>query len=574
GHEALKVELLVQGEVVTAFANVLIGEVWLCSGQSNMQWPVGASVNAEQEIAEAEYPEIRFFTVPVSPQLYPQSDVASGAWSVCSPKTVGGFSAAGYFFGRDLQKALTNHPPIGLINSSVGGTPAQAWTSIGALREGGFTEYVDFYTNRLFTVLDETGAAQAQYDADMADHLGAMEFAVPDIQSEEQQAFLAADAGGWKTMYLPVSWRTVNGMERLNGVVWFRNTVAIPEEWVGKALTLKVGKIGARDDTFFGGERIGGGDAAGERAYAIPETMITDAGPAAIDIRVVGIGADSGICDGELSIAPADGSAKAISLAGPWRYTVAFGTNEVARPMAPKDLPHHTPSVLYNGMIAPFISLPMAGVIWYQGEANAYTPQNYHALFSALINDWRATRGTPPLPFLWAQLANYSRHSEEPIDREWSRLREAQTQTLKLPVTGQAVLIDVGDKGIHPPNKQAVGYRLALNARAIVYGEENLVYRSPTCTNAVANGNTLTVFFDTQGAALEFRGDTAKAFALASTDGDYAWATARIDGHTVICTSEDVSQPFRVRYAWDEYPVAPLFNSEGLPATPFQFNIK
>lgn len=553
--------------------DVLIGEVWIASGQSNMQWSLGSSKNAKEEIAAADHPLIRLFTVPTVSTLTPQSDV-KGKWSVCTPQTAPGFSAVAYFFGRELQKALPGPTPVGLINTSWGGTPAQSWTSIEALENGGFKGYAEAHKKIAAAATDPTPEKLAKYAEDLKAHEASVRF--PDFPLTGESLKLAGpatDDTAWPLMDLPGNWEAkVASMKQLNGVVWFRKTVDIPAAWAGKDLVLHAGTIDDTDTTYFNGEKIGdtGKDVPNhwslQRSYAIPAASFKP-GPATIAIRVFDNFASGGVTGGLLSIGPADKSAPPLNLAGGWRYHVEHAVTELPRPIKPGEVNSWTPAGLYNAMIAPLIPYPIAGAIWYQGESNAGNPAEYEKLFPAMINDWRARWGCD-FPFLWCQLANFMARNASSIDTNWARLREAQTKTLSLPKTAQAILIDIGEeKDIHPRNKQDVGLRLALAARNIAYGQD-VPFRGPTFKSAAIAGDTLTITLD-HADGLHFRGPSAHNFAIAGEDGDFAWADAEIKGHTLLLRSPAIAKPFFVRYAWGDNPAANLYNAQDLPAVPF-----
>ena len=564
---------VVSGGGERVVSDVLVGEVWLASGQSNMWWPLRLSDNSAEEIAAADHPLIRLFTVPNIAALAPQTDVGA-AWSACSPQTVSNFSAVAYFFGRDLQKALPPGTPIGLINSSWGGTPAQSWTSIEALRGGGFANYAADYAAALDSA-DPTPEQFAQYELDLAAHLATIGFPEPPV-TDASLAFAAPDTDDseWTRLKLPDPWERTPAMANLNGVVWFRKTVEIPPEWAGKPLVLNAGIVDDADTTYFNGVQVGatGKDVPEhwkiQRAYAIPAAAVK-AGAATIAIRVFDNFNNGGVTGGILGIAPADESAPAIDLSGDWSCHIEHSVIELPRPQEPGRVNAWTPSALYNAMIAPLVPYPIAGAIWYQGESNAGAAAEYEKLFPAMINDWRARWGYD-FPFLWAQLANFMIRNPQPADTPWANLREAQTKTLSLPKTGQAILIDIGEAGdIHPRNKQDVGRRLALAARGIAYGH-GIAYRGPAIKTVKADGDALILTFD-NAEGLNFRGDSVNNFAIAGEDGAFVWAEAELAAAagTITLRASGIAAPVFVRYAWGNNPVASLYNSAALPAAPF-----
>lgn len=410
--------LTVRGTNAITLEDIHVGEVWVASGQSNMAWTVGRSRDAEQEIAAADYPEIRYFKVALTAAEAPAEDV-QGQWAPVSPETVGAFSAVAYFFARHLHQEAD--VAFGIIQSAWGGTPAEAWTSLRAIST----------------------------DPALSGMPGA--FAQGAIEAKSSQAALLAD-------------------------------------WEQRAKAAK---------------------AAGQEAPRKPRTP---------------------------------------------------------RPLQPQQ----RPAALFNAMIAPLTPYPIRGAIWYQGENNAGRGQGllYRRLFRALIEDWRRAWGAGDFPFLFVQLANFGRVSEETT---WPEVREAQAMALGLARTGMAVTIDIGNStDIHPRNKQDVGRRLALAARAIAYGETELPHSGPLFRQATRDGSALRLWFDHAAGGLEARGGSLEGFEIAGADGDFVAAEARIDGETVVVSNPRIAAPVAARYAWAADPAANLFNRAGLPASPFR----
>ncbi|HAU39151.1 MAG TPA: 9-O-acetylesterase [Phycisphaerales bacterium] len=554
--------------------NILVGEVWICSGQSNMQWSVNRSNNAKEEIAAADYPKIRLFTVRNTATEQPQDD-CQGKWVECSPTTVPGFSAVGYFFGRDLHKQL--NVPVGLINTSWGGTPAQSWTSLEKLKANELLKpYVDQYEKAVakpkIATMEEYEKARAEWEAKV--------YQTDPGNKGLEQGFAAPghDVSDWKEMKLPSAWESA-GMN-IDGAVWFRKEVSVPEAWAEKDLTLDLGAIDDFDTTYFNGEQVG---ATGSetpdawnvrRKYTVPGKRVR-AGANVIAVRIFDRYSGGGITRGPMTLSPVEGKdAKPIDLTGEWKCKVELALKPLPRPPAPfkpgQQNPHLSSS-LYNGMIHPLIPFALRGAIWYQGESNAGQAWLYRTLFPAMIEDWRAQWKQGDFPFLWVQLANYTAAKDQPGESNWAELREAQSMTLRLPNTGQAVIIDIGEaKDIHPRNKQDVGARLAMAARKIAYGE-NLVYSGPVYKSMKVEGDKVILTFDHVSSGLEARGaEGLKGFAIAGEDRNFVWGEAKIVGDTVVVRSEQVSAPVAVRYAWANNPPCTLYNKEGLPASPFR----
>jgi sialate O-acetylesterase len=415
------IQMTVAGKNTITLNNILIGDVWLCSGQSNMNWRVKNSANPEQEIAAANYPKIRLFAVTIEGAVKPKDDV-QGQWDICNPETVAGFSAVAYYFGRQMHKTLD--VPIGLIRSAVGGTPAEAWTSMPTLKA------------------DPT--------------------------------------------FKPI-------LER-----WEQELALYPQRIKKYAEKLPQWKEAAKK-------------------------------------------------------AKAEGK-------------------PVPRPPREPRGPGHrsSPAALYNAMIAPLVPYAIKGAIWYQGEANAGRAYEYRKLFPAMINNWRSAWDQGDFPFLFVQLANFKQRHPQPTQSAWAELREAQLMTLKLPNTGMAVTIDIGDADdIHPKNKQDVGRRLALAAQTIAH-KRQVVYSGPINTSMTVEANKIRLQFKHVNGGLIAKGGELTGFAIAGADRKFVWAKAKIEGSSVVVWNESIARPVAVRYAWADNPARNLYNQAGLPGSPFR----
>lgn len=554
------------GMAVKTYSNVMVGEVWLCSGQSNMEMPVGTVWgkvnNYEQEIAGANYPNIRLFAVPHVVTVSPQIDVISHGWVECSPTTVESFSAAAYFFGRNLHQKL--HVPIGLIRSTFGGTPVEVWTSAAGLKT-----HPDYKP-----VIEKMDVTLQEYQKKLADL--EKELVDKDEGYNSKDSIWSnpdIDVTGWNTMQIPQIWDSTK-LSNFDGAVWFRKDIDIPKSWVGKKLTLSLGPIDDRDITWFNGTKVGGLDVWDEqRTYTIPGSLVK-AGLNVIVIRIFDIGGPGGIYGNpeqlKLEIVKEQQSVpyevSSISLAGQWYYKVGLDLKSISTKLPELFTPSH-----FNGMIAPLIPYGIRGVIWYQGEGNADRAYQYRSLFPTLIQDWRRQWNQGNFPFLFVQLANFMATKPKPTDDSWAELREAQLMALSLPKTGMAVAIDIGDAvDIHPKNKQDVGNRLALAARGLFYGEK-LVYSGPIYNSMQIEGDKIRIKFLYTGSGLMSKGNQElKGFAIAGPNKKFYWAKAAIDGNAVLVSSENVPNPVAVRYAWAANPICNLYNKEGLPASPFR----
>jgi sialate O-acetylesterase len=573
-------EMTVAGSETIIVKDILIGENWICSGQSNMQMAVGSCINAKEEIASANYPQIRLFTVPNVTSLYPQSD-CKGRWVICSPETVVGFSAAGYFFGRHIHKSLNR--PVGLINTSWGGTIAEAWTSAEALRANlpefiPQLEQVTKPTGKYLSELEEYKAKKINMDAAMEKFYSLEE----NVKDAGQTAAFDLDDSAWKTMKLPGNWE-LNGLPDLDGIVWFRKTLDIPASWAGKDIILHPGPIDEVETTWFNGVIAGsrGNSRKGEtmywnqlRDYRIPGNQVK-AGKNVIAIRVsdcVGQGGLWGASADVMFVELADGTDKTkISLAGGWRYNVEY---TLPRPPANPETPNR-PSVLFNAMINPLIPFAIGGAIWYQGESNAGRGKQYQTLMPTLITDWRSRWGVGDFPFFMVSLANFMGRDAQPVESTWAEIREAQTMTTqKLKNVGQALAIDIGDeKDIHPKNKQEVGRRLALAAEVIAY-KHKVSFSGPLFESMKIANNKAELTFKYTDNGLKINGEELKGFAICGEDKKFVWAQAKIEGSKVVVWADGIAKPVAVRYAWGNNPVCNLYNGADLPAVPFRTDVK
>ncbi|HTL30387.1 MAG TPA: sialate O-acetylesterase, partial [Tepidisphaeraceae bacterium] len=576
------IEISVQGKNAIKVSDVLVGDVWVCSGQSNMEMRTRAAMNGDQEVASANDSRIRLFHVQGAAFEKPQKDV-KGKWELCTPDSVATFSAVGYFFGRDLRKKL--NVPIGLIESDWGGTPAESWTDHKTLTsDPAFSEIIQQHEQDLA----KYPAARKKFDQSLHEWKDKVETKDPGNKKfDEGWAKLDFDDSNWKTMPVPSVWEKSLKLN-IDGAVWFRRSVDVPADWTGKELELSLGQIDDADAAYFNGEQIGdtGGDLAifVHRKYRVPGNLVK-AGKNEIAVRVFDHRGDGGFIGtpGELALAPSDGdsskpsSTKSIPLAGDWRYAVEYSAEPKPNVPGPRE-PRHgdwawAPSNLYNGMIHPIVPFAIKGAIWYQGESNAERHGAYEHLLSSMITGWRRQWGQGDFPFLIVQLANFMAPATRPVQQNsnWAPLREAQARTAAhVPNVGLATAVDIGDAvNIHPKNKQEVGRRLALAAMKIAYGE-SLVFSGPTYKSMAVEGNKIVLTFDNVGGGLKTKGDALKGFAIAGKDKQWHYADATIDGAAVIVSSKDVAEPVAVRYSWADNPNGNLYNKDELPAIPFR----
>jgi sialate O-acetylesterase len=553
---------------ITTLQNILIGEVWVCSGQSNMEMALtgmyGDVLNLEQELAEAaNYPEIRMLKIENKTSFTPLTNMQTrGGWAICSTQTVRNFSAVAYFFAKNLF--LNKHIPVGIINSTWGGTVAEAWTSGNALKTmPAFAPFINAIEGGL-----TQQKLDAKYQTELRAWIDSINVKDPGFQ---QGKLLWAEPGfddaAWPKMTLPAYWEQV-GVPNYDGTMWFRKKVTIPAAWAGRDLKLNMGAVDDYDVSYFNGAEIGHTEAFFyTRSYTIPGSLVK-AGENIIAVRVFDNGGLGGINKGPLLLSLAADTTGQIDLAGQWVYQKARELKML--PQAPvQSNSANRPMIIYNAMINPILPYTIKGVIWYQGESNADRATQYRLLFPLLINDWRQQWGEGNFPFYFVQIANYTA-ADQPPAADWPALRDAQLSTLSLPNTGMAVTIDIGDANrIHPPNKQETGRRLALIARAKTYSE-NIPYSGPIYKSQQIKGNKIELEFTNTDNGLVAKGDTLKGFTIAGADKKFYPARATISGNKVIVTSNDVANPVAVRYAWANNPVCNLYNGVGLPASPFR----
>ncbi len=543
--------------------NVLVGDVWVCSGQSNMQlWMGRVKYRYADVIAHADNPMIRQFVVPGRHDFQePQDDVTSGRWVSANPESVLEFSAVGYFFAKALFEKY--RVPIGLINASLGGSPAEAWLSEEALKA--FPEHLDtakrFRDSAYRTQIMEKDKAvsDAWYTRVQQLDRGLAKGQRPWYEP-------GCDTSEWATMNVPGYWAD-EGLGRVNGVVWFRKEINVPASMTGKPARLWLGRIVDGDSTYVNGTLVGSVSYQyPPRIYDVPANLLRE-GKNVIVVRIVSnTGRGGFVLDKPYRLSAAGHT---IDLKGQWRYKLGATMD----PLPTKTFIEWQPLGLYNGMIAPLTNYAIKGVIWYQGESNTGKPLEYRKLFPALIADWRAKWNQGDFPFLYVQLANFMEAKGQPSESNWAELREAQLRTLAVPNTGMAVTIDLGEwNDVHPLNKEDVGKRLALAAQEIAYGDDDVVHSGPIYESMRSEGNKIILSFKHCGAGLvSRRGDELRHFAIAGADKKFLWAKARVEGNEIVVWHEDVSQPVAVRYAWADNPEgANLYNKEGLPASPFR----
>jgi len=551
------------GKSDKTFTNVMIGEVWICSGQSNMEMPIagwGKINNYRQEIADANFDAIRQIKVPNTVALIPQTDIPNGEWKVCSPQTAGDFSATAYFFARELYQKL--HIPIGLINTSWGGTMVETWTSRGAFEQS------DEFRGMIGTM--KSGSDIKKLGEEKKDELTKKIVALQGSMTgdETQYASTGLDDAHWEKMKLPGQWEQAGmGLEDLDGIVWFRKVIDISAAEAGQAAVLDVGKIDDADETYVNGVKVGATtNYTTHRQYMIPAGVLK-AGRNVIAVRVEDTGGNGGIY-GEPGELKCTIGVREISLAGDWSFRVARIAMNTAMG------PNSAPTLLFNAMINPLIPYTIRGAIWYQGEANAGRAYQYRKAFPLMITDWRQHWKEGDFPFYFVQLASWNAdNGNSQRGSTWAELREAQAMTLSLPNTGMAVTTDIGNSiDIHPKDKQDVGKRLAFIALNNLYGQ-TMEYSGPVYQSMQVDGQKVILHFSHTGSGLSTpdKYGYLRGFEVAGSDHVWHYAKAGIQGDKVVVWSDVVTSPVAVRYGWmDDALEDNLFNKEGLPAPPFR----
>lgn len=552
--------MTIKGKERIVLKDILIGDVWFCSGQSNMVHQLNIhDVTYAQDIESANYPMIRQFWVPPNPQLAgPVEDLPYGNWKAAIGNDVRPFSAVAYFFARKIYQQTG--VPIGIINASIGGTPIEAWTSEEGLKQLP-------YFNQTITDNKDTATVNAHNRA---------------IAAILNKPVIVKDKGllenikwydpryvpvGWRTIYVPGYWED-QGVKDLNGVVWYRKTFTVPVSMVGKSAKLFLGRIVDADIVYINGIEVGKTSYMyPQRRYPISATVLK-AGTNIITVRVTNqINKGGFVPDKPYYLFSGTDT---IELSGKWSYKVGEAYSLQPAGQQPISL-QNQPTALYNGMVAPILPYAIKGVLWYQGESNGSRPEQYESLQKAQIKDWRTKWASPELPFLYVQLPGYMDYTYLPVESNWARLREAQRKALGDKNVAMAVTIDLGEwNDVHPDNKKAVGDRLALLAENMLYGKDQLA-SGPSLKTVIKQGDTIRIQFHFTGSGLRSNdGEYIRSFAIAGSDKRFYWAEAKIVGDEIWIRSDEVKQPKIIRYGWADCPDVNLINAEGFPAIPFE----
>ncbi len=534
-----------------------MGEVWICSGQSNMEFQVYKTMNAKAEIDDSNYPMIRHFGVAQDLSGSPKEDLKAGKWAVSNKENVGDFTAVGYYFAKKIFAELKI--PIGIINTSWGGTCVETWTSREAFENS--SEFKEMIAEVPQVDMD---AAFETYKNSILDNLKKAQGFEVTMTNENQFKEINFQDTHWPEIRLPSLWETQQ-IGNIDGIVWMRKTIVLSAEQAQKEAVLHLSKVDDEDITYVNGVQVGTNKIWDtKRIYKIPAGVLK-AGTNVIAVRIVDYSGGGGIYgdSADLKIEFKDSN---VSLEGLWKFNVVQVKIAIS--------PNSYPSLLYNAMVNPLIPYAFQGVLWYQGEANAGRAKQYKIAFPLMITDWRTKWNQGDFPFYFVQLATfdeYGGNSEK--GSKWAELREAQTETLKLPNTGMAVTTDIGDaKDIHPTNKQDVGKRLAAIALNNVY-DKKMVYSGPTFKSQEIKGNQIILTFDNLGSGLSTSDSNGvlKGFEIAGADKVFYTAKAIIQNSKVIVSAEKVPNPVAVHYGWaDDDTEINLFNKEKFPASPFR----
>jgi len=555
-------DLTIQAGNGIIFHDVMVGEVWLCSGQSNMEFTLKSVRNADAEIESALYPEIRHIKIPIAVSGSPKDDIAPANWNTCSPKTAGDFTAVGYFFAREVVKRL--HVAVGLINSTWGGTMVETWTSRGA-----FEKSPEFKSMIASMQDKDFESVSKQKRKSLEQQVMLLQKNISDSVPESGWQNPLYNSAGWPEISVSKNWENQSlGLSDLDGIVWYRREVDLDSIMSDKPVMLSLGKIDDADETYVNGIKVGAtNNWEQNRVYTITPGVFKS-GKNIIAVRVDDTGGGGGFY-GDSSVVQLKTENGIVHLGDGWHFRVAKISGSVTG-YGPNDYP----TLLFNAMIHPLIPYSIRGALWYQGEANAERAYQYRTAFPIMISDWRQHWGEGNFPFYFVQLASFnSDNGDSQHGSAWAELREAQTYTLHIPATGMAVTIDIGEsKDIHPKNKQDVGLRLAAIALNNIYGQ-SMEYSGPVYKSMKTDGNKFVLDFTHTGSGLMVKDKYGyiRGFEIAGPDHHFYYARAFIVNNKLIVYNDEVSKPVSVRYGWaDDAGDANLYNKEGFPAVPFR----
>lgn len=565
-------DLVISADSSYTLHNIMVGDVWLCSGQSNMEWIMLKTFNAPYELQHANYPAIRFITVPKNVSSVPKDDIDPAGWKVSTQEAAYECSAVAFFFAKRLYDKY--NVPIGIIHSSWGGTPIEAWTGFDSIAsQPDFKEKAAVISKQ-----NAEGKTVQALQALYADSTQRYQSALQELDRGYVEKWYSADFKPSNSGRISMPALFVDTLTSYKGSIWLRRSFYVPPVLIGKDLVLNMETLNERDVTWINGVVAGSTSwAPGRRTYRIPKEFVHE-GENNITIRLENVEKINGFQSknaADLRVEPlvASDQSVAIPLAGEWRYSTGLSLDKYPHQITAPPLSYQL-AALYNAMIAPFKDLGLKGFTWYQGEANAGRAFQYRKLLPLMINNWRQQFNQGALPFLFVQLAGFGKLTENPVESEWAELREAQEKTLSLANTGMAVTIDVGNPyDVHPTDKQTVGNRLAATAEKLVYGD-TLLQTSPLYQSCRIQNDTIYIKLSNAKNGLFVRGATAKGFAIAGSEHRFVWADALIRNNEILVWNKSVSNPLAVRYAWTGSPVesngANVYNKEGFPLAPFR----
>ncbi len=584
-------DLIVEGANRIVVKDIMIGEVWLASGQSNMEWTLGQSLEAKEEADLPPNPLIRQFTVTRKTAMEPAPD-CKGEWIVAAPETVGAFSAVAYFFAKEIS--ARRQAPVGLLHASWGGMNIERWiSSNGFAKDQALKQRAQELREATLKSLVEVAAYQKTSSA------WAVRFARSDLREGQPAEFAAPDVSteDWKPVQLPGELARAGLPEA--GAIWLRRTIHYPKVLTGTQFN--IGHPEGFVEAYWNGKRVGQTSQENLPAPVVSFFISEDSiqvGENTLAIRLFQPARGAAILKPSGNTFNLDYGAKPLD--GEWFAKVERAlpplSAEAQASCPPVPIPVRplaVPSGMFHAMIHPLIPYSVRGVLWYQGEANVERAAQYETALKLLIQDWREGWQQPDIPFLICQLANHGKKPATPGESKWAELRDSQLKALSLPNTGLAVLIDVGEAAdIHPRSKKVVGHRLALAAQALAYGEK-VNFSGPIYSSMRIEGDSVRVHFDHLGGGLVAQPlpaifkprsnqpetlpldppspkSSLQGFTICGKDRKWVWADAEVDGDTVIVRSPEITAPIAVRYAWGDNPTCNLYNKAGLPACPFR----
>lgn len=546
----------ITGKDSMTLTNILFGDVWICGGQSNMQFRVREMGDKMTDTSTFNNANIRLFTVSTGTDYVPHDSIQGGSWQVASANAVQSFSAVGFFFGSYIQQRI--NVPVGLISDNLGATSVEEWMSNDAVHQ--FKQFDDYYNTYL-----APGKSFAQMTAEFEKTKPQWEkqyYHLGDDPGFVQQWFsLNADTTGWQPVNMPAYWED-KGFADYDGSMWLKRTFdSLPVDFLGN-YRINYGQVDDYDIAWVNGVKIGEGfGKLNMRSYKVPKEILKPHGNV-LTVRVFDAGGKGGMYN--MFWDPV--------WAGKWFIKPGIWVNaaSIKKPLTPNWYLFGSPSILYNANIAPLTQLAVKGFIWYQGEANAGRADEYKALFPAMIKDWRKQFSQGDLPFIFVQLANFMQEPSAPVGSEWAELREAQTSALSLPNTNMACIIDIGEaNNIHPKNKRDVGKRLGLAALKTAYAIDT-ARTSPMYKSMQVVNDSIYITLTARATTADKYG-YIHGFSIAGTDSVFTWANAFIRNDTIIVYSPSIKGPLAVRYSWADNPgKIDLYSIEGLPVVPFR----